>query len=184
MTPARSARTLALAVSLVSLVSLAAGGALAALPQGLEGRFTFGDDPGERQGVDQAIEATARQLSFVVRGIARSRLRAANRIAPWVALERRGDQLVVRYEGRPAMAARADGQPVSWKDEHGATVSLQHRMEGPTLVQVLSTGEGARTNRFTAGADGSLRMAVEISSPRLPAPLRYALTYRRVPPER
>jgi hypothetical protein len=181
MTPARFPRTLALALS---LASLAAGGALAAQAQGLEGRFAFGDNPGERQGVEQAVEATVRQLSFVVRGIARSRLRAANRIVPWVALERRGDQLVVRYEGRPPMVARADGQPVSWKDEHGTTLSLQHRIEGPTLVQVLSTGEGARTNRLTPGGDGSLRMAVEIASPRLPAPLRYALTYRRVPSER
>jgi hypothetical protein len=153
----------------------------AALPQRLEGHFEFVGQAAERDALEQAIEATARQLSFVIRGMARSRLRAGNRIAPWVELEGQGDQIAVRFPGRPPMLARADGTPGRWKNEDGGAVNIEHRMEGETLVQVLRTNEGARTNRFSAGADGALRLAVEISSPRLPVPLKYTLSYRRAP---
>jgi hypothetical protein len=161
---------------LAALVVLASA---APLPAGLEGRFDFSERPGEREALEQAIEGTARQLSFLIRPIARSRLRAGNRVAPWVEIHGQGDQISIRYQGRSPMVARADGTPTTWKNEDGSTLTITHRLDGPTLVQVLRTGEGARTNRFSAGPDGSLRLAVEITSPRLPVPLRYSLTYGR-----
>jgi hypothetical protein len=168
----------------VTLLALSGAGppAASALPDGLEGHFAFGEQPSERAAVEQAIEATAQRLSFVVRGIARSRLRAGNRIAPWVEIRRRGEEITVQYEGRPPMSAPATGAPTPWKDEKGTTLTLQHRVEGDTLVQVLRTPEGARTNRLSVAPGGGLRMAVEISSPRLPAPMKYVLSYTRGQP--
>jgi hypothetical protein len=151
----------------------------AALADGLEGRFAFSEQASERAALEQAIEATAQRLSFVVRGIARSRLRGSNRIVGWVEIHRRGDVVTVQYQGRPPMTAATNGAPVNWKNEEGATVRLQHRLDGNTLVQVLETGEGSRTNRLSVGPGGALRLAVEVASPRLPAPLKYVLTYPR-----
>ena len=158
------------------------GGAAGALPDGLEGRFAFGEQASERAALEQAIEATAQRLSFIVRGIARSRLRAGNRIAASVEIRRRGEQITVQYQGRPPMTAAADGEPISWKNEDGAAVALQHRLEGNTLVQVLRTAEGARTNRLSVVPGGGLRLVVEVSSPRLPASLKYVLSYTRSRP--
>jgi hypothetical protein len=148
------------------------------LPALLDGRFTFSDRPDERAALDQAIEATAQRLSFVIRPVARSRLRSANRIAPWVEISHRGDQIAVQFQGRAPMTASVSGGTVRWKNEDGVEVAMQVRIDGETLVQVLTTDEGARTNRFTATPNG-LRLAVEISSPRLPAPLKYNLSYTR-----
>jgi hypothetical protein len=167
-----------LAVSRWSSAAPPAGGQL---PAPLNGRFTFSDRPDERAALDQAIEATAQRLSFVIRPMARSRLRSANRIAPWVEISERGEQIAIQFQGRAPMTAPGSGGTVRWKNEDGVEVALQVRVEGETLVQVLTTDEGARTNRFTATANGGLRLAVEISSPRLPAPLRYVLSYNRAP---
>ena len=155
------------------------GAAAGALPDGLEGHFAFGEQASERAALEQAIEATAQRLSFVVRGIARSRLRAGNRIAPWLEIRRRGEQITVQFQGRPPMTAPATGAPTSWTNEDGAAVALQHRLDGGTLVQVLRTAEGARTNRLSVAAGGGLQLAVEVSSSRLPAPLKYVLSYTR-----
>jgi hypothetical protein len=162
-------------------LALSAPAGAGPLPDGLEGQFVFGEQPAQRASLEQAIEATAQRLSFVVRGIARSRLRAGNRIAPSVEIRRRGDQITVQFQGRPPMTAAATGEPISWKSEDGTTVTLQHRREGDTLVQVLGTTEGARTNRLSVAPGGGLQLAVEVSSPRLPAPLRYVLSYIRRP---
>jgi hypothetical protein len=156
-----------------------AGPAGGPLPAPLEGRFDFSDRPSERAALEQAIEATAQRLSFVIRPMARSRLRSANRIAPWVEIRQRGEQIAVQFEGRTPMTAPSSGDPVRWKNEDGVMVTLQYRLEGETLVQVLTTSEGARTNRFSGTPEGGLRLAVEISSPRLPAPLKYVLSYPR-----
>jgi hypothetical protein len=170
-----STRALWAILGLLMALSRSAG----ALPDGLEGHFDFSEQASERKALEEAIEATAQRLSFLVRGIARSRLRAGNRIAPWVELRRSGEQITIQYQGRPPMTAAATGEPVSWKNEDGAAVALQHRLEGDTLVQVLRTAEGARTNRLSVAPGGGLLLAVEVSSPRLPAPLKYVLSYSR-----
>jgi hypothetical protein len=174
-----SIRALCSISALLSTLTAPAAAPAAALPDGLEGRFAFSEQASERAALEQAIEATAQRLSFVVRGIARSRLRGSNRIVGWVEIHRRGDAITVQYQGRPPMTAAPNGEPVNWKNEDGGTVTLQHRLDGNTLVQVLKTSEGSRTNRLSIGPGGALQLAVEVASPRLPAPLKYLLTYPR-----
>jgi hypothetical protein len=174
--------TLAAVLVLTGASTAAAGGEGAAgepLPAPLTGHFDFSERAAERAALDQAIETTAQRLSFVVRPLARSRLRSNNRIAPWVELRGQGEKISIQFQGRTPMIAPRSGETVTWKNEDGGAVAVQHRLEGETLVQVLTTAEGARTNRFSVAPDGGLRLAVEISSPRLPAPLKYVLSYNR-----
>jgi hypothetical protein len=88
----------------------------------------------------------------------------------------------VQNQGRTPMVAGKGGEPGTWKNDDGKPVTVQYRIEGQTLVQTLTTSEGARTNRFSARPDGGLKLAVEVASPKLPHPVKYELTYHRAKP--
>jgi hypothetical protein len=164
---------------LAALIVLPTAAHATDLPSGLEGRFEYSDDPAERAAREQAIEATAKEVSFVIRPIARSRLRSGTRTAPWIELRANRDEISVQFQGRTPMVASSGGGPATWKNEDGNPVNVQYRMEGQTLVQVLTTPEGSRTNRFTPRPDGGIKLAIEVASPKLPRPLKYELTYNR-----
>src|SRR5256885_12615692 len=83
----RLARAFRVTAFTAAALAVSPGGAYA---RGPEGRFVFSERGAERAALQAAIEATARQLSFLVRPVARSRLRAANRIAAWVEIRIRG----------------------------------------------------------------------------------------------
>ncbi len=137
-------------------------------------RFVGGDLEGKAR--EAAIEVVV-EMNLIVRGMARKRLSETNRIASEIALDRKGDELTIRFDdhshtapitGPPLRAiATADG------------VKLLHRVEDGQLEQILQGEDGGRMNTFSLEPDGRMRLRVRVFSHRLPRDLRYQLTYEK-----
>ena len=117
-------------------------------------------------------------MSFLARGIARGRLKDRNPIARAVHLEQEGDRVAVAFDGR-RYAGQVGAAPVVVSGTGGDPLRLTFRRRGDTLVQRFDGERGGRTNTFTVGADGRLRVEVTVRSPRLPGDVVYRLTYAR-----
>ncbi len=151
----------------------------------LVGRFVR--DNAASDDVPAAIERAVAQMSFLTRAIGRSRLRATNQPPADVRIALPSDSVVVHYAGQPELRARRDGSPREWRNAAGepfeARVTLSASPDGGvTLRQRFSADDGQRENTWALDAAGAtLTLDVQVSSPRLPQPLRYRQVFRRAP---
>lgn len=144
------------------------------------GRYRFVGGEAERAAREAAIDQVVSDMNVIVRGTARRRLAAASEIPAGLSLSLRGDLLTVRLpEG--AYAAPLDGSVVKVAGPSGDPVSLRHQLVGDAGVrQHFDSDDGRRVNLCEPLADGRLRIHVTLHSPKLPKPLRYAMTFARV----
>jgi hypothetical protein len=161
-------------LTLLTVLNLCTAPLLAADPAPF-GAWTLAAAPDLRQ----LIAAATAPMNFLVRPIARSRLAKTNEAYRTLTLVRGERTFSVQFDQRPALVMPADGSAVPWTREDGETFRIAARMEQDALVQTFQAADGTRTNVFRPDpATGGLTLAVRITSPRLPAPLEYALGYR------
>jgi hypothetical protein len=141
------------------------------------GRYRFVGGEGQRAAVLRAVDEVVDDMSFLVRGIARARLRRATAIAQTMAISRDGTRVTVTIDGR-SYATPRDGEVVEVVTATGDEVRLTHRHRGPQLDQRFQGDDGGRTNVYRCEGD-QLVLDVVIDSPRLPREIRYSLTYAR-----
>ena len=129
----------------------------------------------------EAVERSAQALNFLIRGIARSRLRNSTVIARRVTLRWRPGAVEVTYND-PAdhYRSRDDGTTGMDSGPDGSEMHLWHRFENGNLRERRWTDEGARENFYMLSPDGNgLSVDVTMSSSRLPVPLRYRASYHK-----
>lgn len=145
----------------------------------LTGDFQFAGGDGERAARTRAIEKSVAEVFFAIRGIARTKLEEKTRIASAVTLRFENGQIRCGIPGAPDAVSPADGRSVDYT-VGGETVKLTQRMDGGRLVQTFASADGSRTNIYVPSDDGErYSMQVTVSSPRLPIPVVYSLTYAR-----
>lgn len=130
--------------------------------------------------IEDAVEETVREMNLLIRPIARRRMLEANAVIPELGFHLSGDTLAASYVGGRVIEAPADGTAVPWTDPYGEKIRVSHRLTGGALHQTMIGKRGNRRNRYAFSADGkTMTMSVEINSDSLPAPLHYAVSYRR-----
>jgi hypothetical protein len=143
----------------------------------IEGTFAF--DARASDSIDQAINEAIRDMSWVVRQVARTRLRRINDPFTTVQISQSGPDVVVVLEGR-SIASPASGEEIQWRRETGEVLGVSTRWRGDRLEQTFTAEDGRRTNVFTLDPSGeTLSVQVSISSERLARPLTYTLRYQR-----
>jgi hypothetical protein len=93
----------------------------------------------------------------------------------------------IRHHGEPATRGTPshsisplDGTWIPWTREDGDIDRITGRWSYPTLVVYFQGEDGARVHKYELDPDGrTLKLYVELTSPRLPAPIDYTLVYRR-----
>jgi hypothetical protein len=128
--------------------------------------------------VEQAVKQVTDSMSVLTRGIARGRLLKANAAPARIRMQQDGGALRIQFEDRPAVTLPLSGSSV--KDGE-RTMRLEPEGEtGAALRQIGETDQGRRVNvyRLGPGAD-AMTMAVTVTSPRLPSPLTYTLSFTR-----
>ncbi len=141
---------------------------------------TFANDAQSAEMIRTAIDAAVAKMSFVTRPIARGRLRKANVAHKRVALARTEQEISVTFDAYTPVRMPADGRTAKWTRDDGETFDVTASWSGDSLVQTFKGEDGQRTNTFRVGPDAAaLTVQVEVTSPRLPAPVRYSLTFTR-----
>ena len=170
-------RTALLAIALTALAAAFPLPARAQSPA-LEGSYTLvAETAGE---INRAIEGAIRQMNFVIRPIARGRLRKTN--IPYARLRvtvTPTEITTVVDRGNPVVTP-SNGTIVKWRREDGETFDVSTSWQGEKLQQTFRAEDGQRENIYSLDPDGAtLSLAVTLTSPRLSAPVRYTLKYRR-----
>lgn len=129
------------------------------------------------QALERSVEDAAKELSAVIRPMARDILRRVARPCADLVVWQEGDAVAVRCDGQIPAIARPDGQPVPYTGRDGRTHTLVMEHDGQRLVQRFITSTGTRTTTFLLQGD-VLQVDVELASRRLRQPVRYSLTYR------
>jgi hypothetical protein len=148
---------------------------LAAQPAGPFGAWTLASAPD----LVKVIEVATASMNFIIRPIARSRLNKTNAVYPSLRIEQESDGVSIQYGQRQPQHLPADGRPVAWVREDGEKFLVSTRVDREDLVQTYKADDGERTNVFHVDpATRTLILKVTVTSPRLPGPLCYAITYR------
>lgn len=128
-------------------------------------------------GRDAAIEELITDFNVVLRPIARKKLRDGNPIAKALEITVDGDLVTVAFDGKNDVA-NLDGTKTKIVGIQGDSLDYSVNVNGSRLRQVYSGERGGRSNEIRVRSGGALKIAVEMTSSRLPRPLRYTLRYR------
>jgi hypothetical protein len=127
----------------------------------------------------KVIEAATAKLNFVVRPIARGRLKKTNTAYERITIARTPAEITIKYDDREAQHMPADGKAVAWKREDGEVFQISARTEGERLIQTYLAEDGERINQFHLDPKtGVLSLLVTVKSHKLPNPIVYTLTYK------
>ena len=147
----------------------------------LEGRYVLADPERAEATIDDAIDSVVGELFFLARPFARSKLKAATDPCPKLEIDLEPETVSIgcpRDEDR--FVSPADGARVEMTFE-GETLTLAQEVQGDVIRQRMDGEDGVRINRYRLEGDReTLRMEIELKSPRLPRPVRYAIRYEKV----
>ncbi len=144
-----------------------------------QGVFTY--VAGQSDDVPAAIERCVSNVNFIIRPIARGRLKKTNQPYQRLTIVQPAGHFSIMTDARPAIVTPAGGAAIQWKrPEDGEMLNVSTAMTGSKLVQTFAAEDGKRVNEYTLSPDGqTLTMVATVSSGRLPKPLVYKLTYHR-----
>ena len=130
--------------------------------------------------INRAIDAAVRSMSFVIRPVARGRLRRTNVPYQRLRLDVTPEEITTVADGGKPVVTPSSGRMVKWVREDGEELNVSTAWRGESLLQTFRADDGQRENHYTLGADGrTLTLGVTVTSPRLPAPVQYTLTYSK-----
>ncbi len=141
------------------------------------GTYEFAGGDSERRDLDQAIDSVVSSMNFLVRGIARSKLKKANPVIQTISIAQDATTMTVTLDDR-VYRAPLDGSKVGVKSILGDDMSMAYLIAPMMLSQLFTGDEKGRTNQFSA-TEAGCTMLVRVFASRLPKDLNYALSYRR-----
>lgn len=150
--------------------------------QPFAGTYGYAGGDAEIQALDRAIDEVVGQMNFFIRGIARRRLRAPNLPSKQVGVFLEKGQIRISRPGQPEVSAPADGKPITWRHPtDGDVFQVSHGIDDQGALYQRFEGErSVSLNRFVlTKADKRLTIHTVITADRLPAPLRFEMTYER-----
>jgi hypothetical protein len=154
--------------------------AVAELRRRFAGFYRYAGDAAEQKAREEAIDRSVAPFFFAIRGMVRAKVTDRTRIMPTCRLECGGGSIRSTVPAYAVAVSPETGAPAPYRIDDDA-VALSQRFEGARLIQVFQADEGgSRKNELALSADGvTLTMRATLSSPKLPIPVVYTLTYRR-----
>lgn len=147
-----------------------------------KGQATYALVPDSSESIKLAIDSTVRHMSFITRGIARSRLSKINPTPQHVRVDVEADTASVAFDDGNPVVTPLNGETVPWLNPlTGETDQAHAAVAGDTVRQTIIAHDGQRENALVFSEDGQrLRLHVTVTSHRLPRPLVYDLLFRKV----
>jgi hypothetical protein len=175
--PGTSSATVGSALAGVALVLM---GAVAAQAQPAELQGVFEIDASASDNIEAAITRGTAQMNFAIRPLARRLIAKANPPYQRIGISRTGNTASLQLDARPSIQTPLDGSWVRWVREDGGIDSITGQWSYAAFVVYFKGEDGSRIHKYLLDSDGqTLRLYVELTSPRLPGPIDYTLVYRR-----
>jgi hypothetical protein len=143
---------------------------------GLWGSYTV--DTERSDDVQRVINAATVDMNFIVRPIARKRLRNANPPSKSVSIKSLGDSIEVVVNGNVILRSKPDGRPMDWRYD-GDDYEVETLLSDSVLTQTFVGDDGRRVNHYRLQPDGTLLLEVLLTSPQLRRPVEYRVVYVR-----
>jgi hypothetical protein len=140
------------------------------------GRYHYSGGEKEVKARDEAIDGVVSEMNFLVRSIARSRLKASTPITAALRITSTPQQLTVSI-GALSYTGPLNGRSVKVVGITGDELDMHYRVSAKRLEQIFKGERGGRVNTFTRNG-ATLGLSVRVFSPKLPKELRYKLSYR------
>jgi hypothetical protein len=146
----------------------------------IHGRWEYAGDDAEQQRRLAAIEATVRQMSWLIRGIARKRITASTEIHDSYDFRVGEDTVTIFEDGVERPTTSWDGTPHQVTKQWGDPGTLTRTWEDAALRSHFRQPKGEGSETYRVSDDGrTMTVTVIVSSRRLPSDVRYELSYRR-----
>ena len=130
--------------------------------------------------LNRDVERIVSRMNFVIRPMARVRLRRTNQTYERIAVAFGGGNISITLDQCSALVTPANGTTVDWTREDGDRLKVSSEWQNGTLEQRFSAEDGQRLNRFSLSLDGQvLTLDVTVTSSRLPHPFDYKRVYTR-----
>ncbi len=144
-----------------------------------DGLYVWVGGDAEQQSRLDAIETVVAEMSRVIRGTARRRLRAATHISEIFDIAVQGDEITISIDDGRSWTTPLDGTPILFEHQ-GEPMTMARRWLNGTIYAVGRQKVGAGTYVFRLSEDGEvLHVAFSMDSDRMPMPVRFDTTYRR-----
>ena len=143
---------------------------------GVWGSYTV--DAERSDDISRVINAATADMNFIVRPIARKRLRNANPPSKSVSIKSLGDSIEVVVNASVILRSKPDGRPMAWRYD-GDDYVVETLLSDSALTQTFIGDDGRRINRYRLQADGTLLLEVLLTSPQLRRPVEYRVVFVR-----
>jgi len=144
----------------------------------LQGVYEF--DANSSDDIQAAITRGTEQMNFALRPLARRLIAKANPPYQRIAILQSGTTASLQLDARQPIQTPLDGTWIRWIREDGGIDRVTGQWSYPTFVVYFQGEDGARVQKYVLDPDGrTLKLYVELTSPRLPGPIDYMLVYRR-----
>ncbi len=149
-------------------------------PSQFSGRYKYAGGRSQREKLEQQIEQVVAQLNFMIRGMARSRMRDGLAPAPHIEFAFSSDAVVFRRPEEPTIRGPLDGTPIDWKNKEREPIKVRLTFRDQTL-RIRYEGDGSDSRYSYSFRDEGKRLDIRaaIDHVRMPSTLKYGLTYKR-----
>lgn len=130
------------------------------------------------ESVNVAIDRGTSNLSFIIKPIARKRLRATNPDLQTLVIRNVGDSIDVIVNDDVALRT-APGAEFTWKGFKGEPIEVTTSLVEGVLTNTFTAPDGVKVNRYRLRGDGLLELRVRMTSKRLKQPIEYTQVFRR-----
>ena len=138
--------------------------------------------PDQSDDIPAAIERSVEHMNFIIRPIARHRLRKTNPLPQHLRLDYTPDTITVHLGDAPPAALPRDGSAVPWRDVDNDKCRVSLTLAGDTLIEHVVAHGGQGETRYVMLDDGKrVREDVRITSSHLPEPVVYSVTFAQAP---
>lgn len=149
----------------------------------LEGRWALQNADDTQAQLDEAVEKVAKEMNFFIRALARPVLKKQTQICQQWRLAFNDDDFSWQCdEAEPErMPVTAQGEVVK-VDEEEVEISGTFQQTSSKIVTVLESERGKRTDTWEKLGTNELIYTAKLESEKLPTPLTWSLTYKKVRP--
>lgn len=164
----------------VALVVLAASASIAAAQQAPIPAGTWQFVPEQSEKIDAAVDKAVAHMNFLVRGVARSRLRGANKPIHRIVVQYPDDnvQISLRDDEPPVISPRS-GQFVPYTRADGEVVQVKTELRDGVIHQFFDSEDGKKEHVYRLRPDGTMAFEVKVLSEKLRAPFEYTWVFRQ-----